>query len=301
MTGGIKDLNMPNCTLYKRCRYQFKEKKKNVTILIVGNPGTGKSETGLKIGKDLDPTFDKTRIVNSVGELVSLVHTQKLKPGAAILFDEIAGSEEGADSRRSLSKTNLTLSYISTIARVKRLIIIYCCPYLTQMDKRVRLIGVTAIIDTKDVDFEKKVCISSLYWVHSSGKTGKQYTPKPRISINGIPHILQKVNWKQGDKKLVEEYQEIKNKFVDSSFENWDAKLNAPQKEKEDMVSLMTAYALALPKITELINEKNKVIVASLLTKIPGLTEKKAAWLRASLQADIDSKRIEIPTVSSRT
>lgn len=118
-----------NNFIYRVCYNKIWRKMQNVTFLIVGDVGHGKSTLGLKICEDMDPTFNVGRICYTTQDFLNLLANgemvngkmEQLKPGQFILYDEISGSEDAADSRSFMSKTNKIMSYISTTYRVRRL------------------------------------------------------------------------------------------------------------------------------------------------------------------------------------
>lgn len=154
--------------IYSNLHSRIYEQELNITILVIGSVGVGKSTAALKLATDLDPSFNIERVVYSMKDFMRLANEGdsrgKLVRGMAIIFDEIAGSREGADARNALTEVNKTISYFTTISRARGLIIFYVTPLLEQLDKRLRLIGVTGILNMLYIDRSKKQSIGKFYW-----------------------------------------------------------------------------------------------------------------------------------------
>lgn len=224
---------------YKRIKDGIRKQKKNAVILILGQVGSGKSYTGLRIGEDLDKTFSAERVCYSVKDYLKLLDVGdskgKIKRGHVVVLDEIAGSEQGADSRAFMSKENQLMSYVMTIARAKGIITIIIAPFQHQIDRRVREIGVTCTLIAKKVYFKKQRCKCAFYWSVPNALLGKIYRPKARIMNNRMRTRVTTIHFSPPSPELIKDYEKKKAVFIKGNIHEWHQKLDAKSvKELED-------------------------------------------------------------------
>jgi len=210
-------------------------KNRNATLIFSGDVGLGKSWAAIRFGEDLDPSFSEERVVFCLEDFLKLMDegdsNGSLKRGSVIVFDEIAGSEFGADSRSFMSKENKTMSFISTVYRKRGYITIYCVPYLHQLDKNLRVIGISAILRFKKVDFEKKMSQATFYWVVPKWRTGELITPRPVIKHGGEWTRILNVWIDKPSEALVKKYEAKKDAFLKEAIHRWRVKSAGTPKE----------------------------------------------------------------------
>lgn len=98
--------------------------------VVDGDEGSGKSVLAMQICKELDPTFDATRIVYNAEDFISII--KKASKGQAILLDEGYAS---INARASLSEVNRALVALATEMRQKNLFVVICIPSFFDLDK----------------------------------------------------------------------------------------------------------------------------------------------------------------------
>ena len=277
--------------IYRRLWNDIHREEENAVILWIGNVGKGKSTQAITFCKDLDPSFGLNRIVYSVEELLQLTRTGELKKGSAILFDEIAGSEEGADSRKSMSHINQILSYLTTTIRSDGYIIVYCVPLLSQIDKRERLIGVKGLFTSLRINRRTKKSYARFNWVLLSSKEAKVYYPIPVYKTwEGLTKKLKEVIFNfPKDKEFIKAYKEKKERFKADAQNRWHLQLH-----KETKKTLKQYYDEATKKIDLLVNEKGKVLLAELQVHLEDISERDAVKLRTVLQNQITKGQLTL-------
>jgi len=230
-----------DCIKSKPCKVYGFELDSKSQLYITDNwmvtHNTGKSSLAQRVAYDMDESFNLQRIVYSTKELVRIIRYgevvgknedgtdkfKRLKIGSAIIFDETAGSAEGADSRSALSKTNKTMSYLKTIYRDYKLIVFYIAPSLSQIDKNVKLVATTGVFWTKKQDPAKKTICATFYWSKSNLLMGKHYNKKPMIispmnnNMYGIRHLW----FPYSPKHIFMGYAKIKRQFMDERLAGW--------------------------------------------------------------------------------
>ncbi len=216
--------------IYKRCHLE----NKNFTLLVAGQVGVGKSFSSLRIAQDLDPTFNIDRVCFSVSELLALMDTGHLNKGSAIIMDEASGSEENIDSRSFMSAENKIMSFVATTCRALNLFMIYISPSVKQIDLRVRTIGVGGTLVLKKVYREQGYTRGDFYWQTFNPRTGKIYTPKPRLynPKTGTRTLVDYVLIPKPSQDLVKTYEQKKNQFIHNNLKKWRKQLEDKEKNK---------------------------------------------------------------------
>lgn len=249
--------------VYRKSWNNIYQQDKGVVFLAIGDVGTGKSTGMQKVCEDLDPSFNINRIAFSVPEFLRIA--KNLKPGQAIVFDEAAGSEEGIDARNALSKTNKLISWFATISRQKRIIVCYIAPFLEQIDKRVKKIGITGIFCFTGVDKTRKRSTAYFYWSIANAMQGWVSNPHPRmLDEDGFVVMIDKVTVPLPSKPLRMDYKKKKNIFLDERLSEWAKEFDEEEKPKK-------AFKVIHDKILEnpepFLDLKGKVSLYELIDK----------------------------------
>jgi len=169
--------------VYRKVWNRVYEQDNNATFIVLGDTGSGKSSVAIKMASDIDPSFDASRVCYDIDTFEKLAFN--LKPGQAIVFDELAGSEEGADARSALSKANKRLGYIATTFRARRLVVFYVAPFLKQIDSNIRVVGVLGILIMEGIDRVRNLARVDFRWTDNNVISGLQYRKKPRVHLGG--------------------------------------------------------------------------------------------------------------------
>jgi len=219
-------LHIKENPVYSKIWVDVHRKKKNATLLFLGDVGTGKSYSGLRFCERLDPQFDIDCVCFSVLDFLKLLNAGRLQRGNCALLDEIAGSEFGADSRSFMSMENKVMGFTSTIFRAMGVTSILCLPFLSQLDKRLREIGITGYACFKKVDHDEKVAHADFYWGYPNVMTGEMIRPRPRVVLpDGEVIVISEIIVDSPSKKLAQAYEAKKDRFIHDSIKRWTGML----------------------------------------------------------------------------
>lgn len=273
---------------YRRVWNEVHHKKFNATFIIVGKPGLGKSVEAQEMALNLDPTFNLNRIVFSIEEFLSLLSkgdplTGKLNPGQAIIFDEVV-TDQGAESRGAMSKTNKLMTYIAANFRARRLIVFICLPSLMQLDKNLREVNVTGIFKVVDKDPNTRKNKNKFFWCH--------YDPYSQFAMRQYPRLIDSKGkitkimsmWIPiPSQEFIDAYEVKKMDYLQRNINRWFSMVSK-DKEKEkfvikDLITKIQAnpskymdgnkFSSAFIKIEENIGRINAEMIAKYLNNPP--------------------------------
>jgi len=193
----------------------YKENR-NCMIVIVGDPGSGKSYTALGLCNIFDPlgfnhkTIEKRCITKPKDFVNAIVDSEKnLKFGSALLADEAGTS---IPSREWASFNNKAVDYISQTFRYKRLLVIMSCPSLELIDVHIRKYF-AYMIEAEKVDFSNGLNICRVFKLSTSKRDGKMYFIFPRYRKNGKRIKVATFKFEKPDTKLCHVYEKISQDF----------------------------------------------------------------------------------------
>ena len=225
--------------LYAKIFHRWNREDSNSDFMIIGQTGSGKSSLALRIAYDIDPDFSLERVVYSVHDFLKLFvdgdSKGKLKKGSVIIFDEIAGSEEGADSRSSLSKSNKTLGKLKTIYRDSALTVFYIAPSLTQIDKNIKMVSTTGVLWCQYNNHQEKSIKARLYWSDMNPMSGQAYKKMPVLwrPLEEKRVRLKALVFDWSPAWLYKDYLGVKLKFKTAMAKEWIGKYSEQEAEEK--------------------------------------------------------------------
>lgn len=284
------------CPIWKRLNVY----NKNFLLAIVGEPGSGKSWSGVYLANCLDrdsknnSRFTIDRIVFSAKDFINLVKSD-LPKGSWIMWEETG---VGINSRLFFEHTNIIISYITQTFRYKNYGVIYTVPDLGYVDKQVRKLFHTAIkIDGSSE--EEEVSFGKWYNLKTS-MFGKTYFPQPRIMTKRGIEIYTGVEFPMAPKKLLDSYEEKKKVTTDSWYENYSKRLeelettNKFSGKRLSSIDLKSMYDKVLEDPKKFLNAKGRYVPGRIQIEF-GLGETKAKWLASMLNSDLADSGGEKP------
>jgi len=186
---------------------------KNCIIFVVGETGSGKSYSALRLAEDLDPNFTTDRITFSAKNFIRLVR-EDMPPGSVIMFDE-GGVDIG--NREFMTKKNRGLSKLLQTVRYKNHIIIVTVPDMKFIDTHARKLAHLIIRTSSIIKSEEKV-LCRVYTIKTSALKGDLYYPHPMLKVNGQILKLSRVKISKPSVRLTHAYEKIKTEFGDNLY-----------------------------------------------------------------------------------
>lgn len=246
--------------IYRKVWREVWANDSNANFIVIGKPGSGKSVNVLKMAFDLDPTFNLERVCYNINDFLRLLHkgdsNGELHPGNVIVFDEIV-TDKGADSRSFMSKTNKLMNYINATFRARRLVVFYCLPSLTQLDKNIREINVTGIFEVLTKDVKQRKNLVKFQWNSYDAKTQKVYYMFPRlVDDKGMIFKVDGLWIGLPSKEIIKAYKKKKMEYLAKNISRWsDMAEKELKKENKDTISDMEI-------MNQIQAEKDKYIIS---------------------------------------
>lgn len=204
------------------------QKKKNFLGVITGSTGSGKSWSALSVCLQTDPTFNPSRIVFSMKQLMKLINEGNLKSGSAILWDE-SGIDISNRSWQSLA--NKLINFLLQTFRHKRLILIMTVPYMDFVDANTRKLFHAEFL-TQKIDYSKKSCKVKAQLIQYNPRNKKFYYKYLRIRTRLGVSPLVSWNIESPPKWLYQPYEKMKEEFTSKLNKDIENQINETEKAK---------------------------------------------------------------------
>ncbi len=243
------------------------KKNKNMMICVSGPTGSGKTYASLKLAKELDQTFNETRIVFTPEAFIRLLNGGTLKKGSVIVFEEAGVS---LNNRAWQSKSNNLIQYILQTFRHKSYIVIFTSPDFGFIDSASRKLF-HAHFQTSGINFKTKKCIIKPYFLQINQRTGKIYYKYLEvIPKGGTQYRVGELAVGLPDKDTIKKYEIVKSEFTKKLNEEAEATLkDGNGKDKQDIKDKL--YLQRWATIHEL--EKNNITAARRQAPYLGITD----------------------------
>jgi len=214
-------------------RNRMLRRNQNVLVAITGGTGSGKSYACLRAAElwyraqfgELYPTRINTCF--SIGALMKLLASGKLKKGSLVLFEEAGANYGSLDFQQQVSKM---FTYVLQSFRSMNIGILFNLPVLSMLNKSARLL-IHAHFITAGINYDKKTSKVRPYFRQVNQQTGKVYEKYLRVRENGRVRTVKKFNFNLPHDDIIKEYEAMKFKFVAELNEEFANKLDEIDKQ----------------------------------------------------------------------
>jgi len=229
------------------------ENNKNALIAIIGETGSGKSYTALRLAELIDDDFNVAeKVCFRPVEFVKAV--QKARKHSVIVFDE-AGV--GIPAREWWSIQNRLLDYVIQTFRFKNLCVIFTMPNLNFIDEHARLLF-HYVLETQFIDYEAETVVLKPFKVTTYSRTRKTYFVYPRVKNV----VLTRLVVSKPSERVVREYEVKKERYLNELYNEITETLESKvEKETRSIDEEIIAYFEENPHILKRFKKKTDLAV----------------------------------------
>jgi len=203
--------------ILSRAWERLHEDNEHFMLCLVGEEGSGKSMTAIRIAQELDPEFTADRVMFDVQELLRRLRDGEFEAGQAFVLDE-AGVTLGR--RTWQDRAQVLANQALQLIRSHNLALIFTLPALGELDSQA-VSRLQAYYEIKQKVPDKYVKGVWYYIKTDRSESARgNYTPKPRIRHSDAPD--ERVDWlKFGppDGDVVDEYLERKEQHQKETYD----------------------------------------------------------------------------------
>jgi len=210
----LKQPDHPTLDLLRQRWERLNYRNEHWMCCIVGQEGIGKSYTALKIARDLDPTFDETRVIFDVAEFLRILKDDEYEPGQLYVIDE-AGVSLG--NRTWQDSEQVKLNQALQLIRSHNLGLVFTLPRLSELDSQTegRLQDVIELREKEDDEY-----VEGTWWEldidrmnMSSGRDGV-FKRKPQWRGSEVGQV----RFLPPDGDYIDRYEDIKSEFQTETY-----------------------------------------------------------------------------------
>ena len=202
-------------------------------ICLVGEEGSGKSHTSLRLAKEIDPTFNADRVIFDVGDLLEVLNSGDHEPGQAFVLDE-AGVSLGR--RTWQERAQVLANQALQLIRSHNLCLFFTLPRLSELDSQTigRLQAFFEITDKVHNQYVRGK------WKaldpDRSDSTGTIYHKKPRVEIDGYrtKARVDYLKFRPPSGDFVSEYKARKHAHQQEVYEETLSEMGRGDEESDD-------------------------------------------------------------------
>lgn len=192
---------------------------KNAIIVLNGATGSGKSYTGLELGRAVGECFGTPFSVSGnvdfsfTGLLKKTMRPENREAGTAFLFEEVGAMGGGGASRDWQSRANRFFFSFMQTARHRNQILIFTTPMFSFLDAGARSLVHMQLI-MSGINFKEEKAYVTPYALQVNPRTGKTYFKKLRLIEKGKKFKLDKVVVSKPPQIMIDEYEVMKGEFT---------------------------------------------------------------------------------------
>lgn len=201
--------------LLRRIWDKVNRKNEHFMGCIVGEEGSGKSLTAIRIAEEVDPTFSADRVIFDVIELLKILRDGDHEPGQFYVLDE-AGVQLG--NRTWQDRSQILANQALQLIRDHNLGLLFTIPRLSEMDSQSegRIQAVLELTDKEDGEY-----VAGKWFFRDPDRrnnSGKVYEWMPRRYVDGRMVKIKEVAFRPPSPELVEPYEAAKDEFQEDFY-----------------------------------------------------------------------------------
>lgn len=219
--------------------------RKNMHFMaaVVGEEGSGKSHTAIKIANAVDPSFSHERVIFDVAELLRILKDGDHEPGQFYILDE-AGVQLGR--RTWQERSQILANQALQLVRNHNLGLIFTLPRLGELDSQAQGRLQAFLELTEKVEGEYVRGKWKFMDPDRTDQTGEVYKKYPRRRQNGRKLRITSVAFTPPPDEIVEPYEELKSEFQDEFYEKTiEALEDVDEAESEELSPKEIAQEIA--------------------------------------------------------
>lgn len=205
----------PSAWLLKRIWKRVNRQNMHFMGCLVGQEGSGKSYTAIRIAKELDPTFTADRVLFDVVDLLEILKDGEHEKGNAYVLDE-AGVQFGV--RTWQERSQILANQALQIIRDENLILWFTLPTRGELDSQAdnRLQALYEITEKEHDEYVRGKWI----WLDKDriSRNGKTYNHYPK-RVQGGKKRYRSIAFTPPDDEVIEPYRERKDQFQAEMYE----------------------------------------------------------------------------------
>lgn len=202
--------------LMRRIWDRINRRNMHFMAAIVGQEGSGKSYTALKIANLVDPSFSADRVIFDIADLLDVLKNGEHEPGNFYILDE-AGVQLG--NRTWQDRGQVLANQALQLIRSHNLGLIFTLPRLGELDSQAqgRLQSVVEMVDK--VDGEHVEVKWKLLEPDRMDETGTIYKKYPRRRVDGRLLKINRFKFTPPPDTLTQPYEATKGEFQEQFYE----------------------------------------------------------------------------------
>jgi len=233
--------------------------------VIVGQEGSGKSYTAVKIAKAIDPSFNADRVIFNVAELLERLADGDHEMGQCYVLDE-AGVQFGV--RTWQDRAQVLANQALQLVRKHNLGLIFTLPRLSELDSQAqgRLQAMYNIDEKVNGEYVKGRW--KFFDADREDNTGEIYKKYPRRIQDGQKKRITSMKFAPPTGEVVGEYEGRKDDFLEEFYEETIAELrdepvDEDEEEDEDLSpkQIATELAQSIERVVAKDQSKNRAYI----------------------------------------
>lgn len=261
---------------------------------IVGEEGSGKSFTAIKIAKAVDPTFTADRVIFDVLDLLKILRDGEHDPGNFYVLDE-AGVQLG--KRTWQDRSQILANQALQIIRDHNLGLIFTLPRLGELDSQTqgRLQAFYEITEKEEGEYVRGKW--KFFDPDRSDHTGEIYKKYPKRRQNGRVERIKDFAFTPPDDSIIEPYLERKREFQQAFYDKTISELADDEEADDRPDPKEIAVEIANGGLSAFVSRHNTTkqpyINKDLIRTQYDLSHSDAATVKSLLEQRFDSEELE--------